>query len=79
MAAPLVRQWICHSPNVMKTDIFAADNCGESGKSTRGSIRFDSPPLGQAGRIGWGPFRVNKRLHVDYPLLRDQQPIGGRF
>ena len=24
MAAPLVRQWICHSPNVMKTDIFDA-------------------------------------------------------
>jgi len=24
MAAPIYGQWICHSPNVMKTDIFAA-------------------------------------------------------
>jgi len=23
MAAPVYGQWICHSPNVMKTDIFA--------------------------------------------------------
>ena len=38
-----LRQWICHSPNVMKTDIFLADNAGASGKSARGSIRFDSP------------------------------------
>jgi len=27
----------------MKTDIFARQNRGESRKSTRGSIRFDSP------------------------------------
>ena len=38
-------QWICHSPNVMKTNIFAGKIGGESGKSTRGSIRFDSPSL----------------------------------
>jgi hypothetical protein len=23
MAAPFYGQWVCHSPNVMKTDIFA--------------------------------------------------------
>ena len=38
----LLGQWICHSPNAMKTDIFAGDEGGGSGKSTRGSIRFDS-------------------------------------
>src|SRR5262249_4609285 len=38
-------QWICHSPNVMKTDIFAAIDRRESGKSTQGSIRFDSLSL----------------------------------
>ena len=42
MAAPVYGQWICHSPNVMKTDIFASNKGGESGKSTQGSIRFDS-------------------------------------
>ena len=29
-----------------KTDIFAAQARGQSGKSTRGSIRFDSPTAG---------------------------------
>jgi len=43
MAARIYGQWICHSPNVMKTDILAAQNSGKSGKSARGSIRFDSP------------------------------------
>src|SRR5215470_16369188 len=42
MAAPMYGQWVCHSPNVMKTDIFAGNEGEESGKSTRGSIRFDS-------------------------------------
>jgi hypothetical protein len=37
-----VWQWICHSPNVMKTDIFAGNEKWKSGKSTRGSFRFDS-------------------------------------
>jgi hypothetical protein len=36
------RRWVCHSPNVMKTDIFTAQDGSESGKSTQGSIRFDS-------------------------------------
>ena len=42
MAAPIYRQWICHSPNIMKTDIFAGTDGRTSGKSTPGSIRFDS-------------------------------------
>src|SRR5262249_29958753 len=42
MAAPIYGQWVCHSPNPMKTDIFADNEGGESGESTRGSIRFDS-------------------------------------
>src|SRR6516225_1987049 len=44
MAAPTYAlwQWICHSPNAMKIDIFAGGEGRESGKSTRGSIRFDS-------------------------------------
>jgi hypothetical protein len=42
MAVPVYGQWVCHSPNVMKTDIFAVSECSESGKSTQGSIRFDS-------------------------------------
>src|SRR5262249_34100162 len=42
MAAPIYGQWICHSPNVMKTDIIADPEGSESGKTTRGSIRFDS-------------------------------------
>ena len=48
MAAWLVGQWICHSRNVTKTDIFAAQAGGQSGKSTRGSIRFDSPRADRA-------------------------------
>jgi len=43
MAAPIYGQWICHNRNVMKTDIFAANQGPESGELTAGSIRFDSP------------------------------------
>ena len=43
MAARIYGQWVCHSPNVMKTDIFSGGEQRESGKSTLGSIRFDSP------------------------------------
>jgi len=50
MAASIYRQWICHTPDVMKTDIFAARNAIESGKSTRGSIRFDSVAAGHGCR-----------------------------
>jgi hypothetical protein len=50
MAAPIYGQWICHSPNVMKTDIFADNGWAESSKSTRGSIRFDSL-TGQRDRV----------------------------
>ena len=46
----LLGQWICHSPNVMKTDIFGGIERDESGKSTRVSIRFDSP-RGQRGGV----------------------------
>ena len=42
MAVPLLRQWICHSPNVMKTDIFGAEGRREWSIDS-GSIRFDSP------------------------------------
>jgi hypothetical protein len=33
---PVYRQWICHSPKVMKTDILMVLNGDESGKSTQG-------------------------------------------
>jgi len=42
MAALSYGQWICHSPNVMKTDIFQVENGTRSRDSTRGSIKFDS-------------------------------------
>jgi hypothetical protein len=43
MAAPSLRQWICHSPNIMKTEMLLIRNGSESGKTTQGSIRFDAP------------------------------------
>jgi hypothetical protein len=33
-------QWVCHSPNIMKTDIFAGTTGSKSGKSTRGEYQI---------------------------------------
>src|ERR1051325_6672352 len=51
MAGWSVRQWICHSPTAMKTDIFGRREARGSGKSTQGSIRFDSLWLAAGSEI----------------------------
>ena len=51
MAGWSVRQWICHSPTAMKTDIFGRREGRWSGKSTQGSIRFDSLRLAAGSEI----------------------------
>src|SRR5215469_12660320 len=40
IAAPIYGQWICHSPNPMKTVIFVGTTGSESGKSTRGEYQI---------------------------------------
>jgi hypothetical protein len=52
MAAPLVRQWICHSPNVMKIGIFAGTARSESGKSTRGVADLIHPHWVRQAALG---------------------------
>jgi hypothetical protein len=51
MAAPSPRQWICHSLNTMKTNIFAGKQSRRGRNPTQASIRFDSAGQGRVERL----------------------------